>query len=137
MTAVVACLVDLQPSGLPKKTSLMDCATEENIHDLIQFTDDLLKEKAVMRNEFGEKVIHPETYAERLSWFADQLIHQKKLREEGGNTLATPKVLTHSERGIGPTSRVVSPMYSSLFMHQQLHHNGLSKPLETAKSVRF
>ncbi|CAM6093395.1 unnamed protein product [Calypogeia fissa] len=125
----------IQVSGLPKNTSLMDCSTRENINDLIQLTDDLLQENAVMRNEYGEKVIHKETYAERLSWFADQLIHQKKLREQGSN--GASKVQNLSDRGIPMTSQMISPLCSHLFLHHQLHHNGMSKPLETAKSVRF
>eukprot|EP00850_Spirogloea_muscicola_P016528 SM000134S26971 [mRNA] locus=s134:387347:391764:- [translate_table: standard] len=72
----------IQVSGLPRKTSLMDCATKANIADLIGVTDDLLKQKAAHRNAFGERVSLDQTYEERLHWLAEQLIKEKKGREE-------------------------------------------------------
>lgn len=115
----------------------MDCTSQENIHDLIAISDDLLKHKAVMRNTYGEKVTLEETHAERLSWFADQLIIQKKLREEGPKEPeAAPQALPqYIKEGLGPTSRLVSPLFARLFEHHK--HTDLAGHADKARSFRF
>lgn len=128
----------MQLSGLPNKTAIMDCTTPENIHDLIQISDDLLKNQAVMRNSYGEKVTLEETHEERLSWFADQMIIQKKLREE--NPPDTPVGSQHTlppyiKEGLGPTSRLVSPLFARLF--EQRKHTDLPGLADKARSLRF
>lgn len=128
----------IQLSGLPNKTSVMDCTTQKNIHDLISISDDLIKRKAIMRNSYGEKVTLDQTNEERLAWFADQLIIQKKLREEGPppqdnaqfsqHPAALPKYV---KEGLGPAGRLVSPLFVHLFEHKK------QADLAKAKSLRF
>ncbi|KAG6554565.1 hypothetical protein Mapa_003944 [Marchantia paleacea] len=128
----------IQLSGLPNKTPFMDCSTKENIRDLINCADELLQQKAVMRNAYGEKVTLEVTYAERLSWFADQLIAQRKLREELGCTFRDgAKHPSDAAPGLGPTARLVSPMISHLFMHKQTFDNDLMDNFRKSKSLRY
>lgn len=127
----------MQLSGLPNKTSVMDCTTQKNIHDLIRISDELLTQKAIMRNSYGEKVTLDQTNAERLSWFADQLIIQKKLREsppqdDQFSEHALPKYV---KAGLGPAGRVVSPLYARLFEHRK--HPDLGNYADKARSFRF
>ena len=128
----------MQLSGLPNKTAIMDCTTPENIHDLIQISDDLLKNQAVMRNSYGEKVTLEETHEERLSWFADQMIIQKKLREEKPSDTQPGSQHTlppYIKEGLGPTSRLVSPLFAHLF--EQRKHTDLPGLADKARSLRF
>jgi hypothetical protein len=122
-------------SGLPKKTSILDCATQENIKDLIQCSDSLLKQPAVMRNGYGEKVALQQTNDNRLSWFADQLIIQKQLREEGAKDPGSSNhsLPPYAKEGLGPTARLVSP----LFVHLFEHHRELANTTNMSRSVRF
>lgn len=115
----------------------MDCATPENIQDLISISDDLLKRKAIMRNSYGEKVTLDQTNEERLSWFADQLIIQKKLHEEGPQD---PQFSQHPmpkyvKEGLGPAGRVVSPLFAHLFEHRK--DVDLGAHADKARSFRF
>ncbi|KAL3685645.1 hypothetical protein R1sor_003667 [Riccia sorocarpa] len=127
----------IQLSGLPRKTSLMDCTTKENIQDLINCADELLQQKAVMRNATGEKITLNVTYAERLSWFADQLIIQKRLRDEQG---ANPPPAA-DKYNLGPIPapqvRLVSPLINNLFIHSQTNDSSLTEHLKKAKSLRY
>jgi hypothetical protein len=128
----------MQLSGLPNKTAIMDCTTPENIHDLIQISDDLLKNQAVMRNSNGEKVTLEETHEERLSWFADQMIIQKKLREQKPSDTQRGSQHTlppYIKEGLGPTSRLVSPLFAHLF--EQRKHADLPGLADKARSLRF
>ncbi|BBM99509.1 hypothetical protein MPTK1_1g21770 [Marchantia polymorpha subsp. ruderalis] len=128
----------IQLSGLPNKTPFMDCTTKENIKDLINCADELLQQKAAMRNAYGEKVTLEVTYAERLSWFADQLIAQKKLREElGCKHRDGAKHPSDAAPGLGPTARLVSPMISHLFTHKQTFDNHLMDNFQKSKSLRY
>lgn len=122
-------------SGLPNKTSIMDCATQQNIKDLIQCSDSLLKQPAVMRNGYGEKVALQQTNDNRLSWFADQLIIQKQLREEGPKNPSSSNhsLSPYAKEGLGPTARLVSP----LFVHLFEHHRELANITNMSRSVRF
>ncbi|CAK9866183.1 unnamed protein product [Sphagnum jensenii] len=125
----------IQLSGLPNKTSIMDCATQENIKDLIQCSDSLLKQPAVMRNGYGEKVSLQQTNDNRLSWFADQLIIQKQLREEGPKNPSSSNhsLSPYAKESLGPTARLVSP----LFVHLFEHHRELANITNMSRSVRF
>ncbi|KAG0591718.1 hypothetical protein M758_1G223900 [Ceratodon purpureus] len=123
----------IQLSGLPNKTALMDCCTPENIQDLIKCTEDLLQQKAVMRNENGDRITLAETFDERLSWFADQLIIQKKLREEPPKD---PSFSDHSlppsrKEGMGPQGQMVSPLFAHMFDHKEFADS------KKARSFRF
>jgi len=114
----------------------MDCTTQKNIHDLITISDDLLKQKAIMRNSYGEKVTLEETNEERLSWFADQLIIQKKLQEGSQEKQFSQHALPkYVKEGLGPTSRVVSPLFAHLFEHKK--RSDLGEHADKARSFRF
>ena len=125
-----------QLSGLPNKTSVMDCTTQENIQDLINISDDLLKRKAIMRDAYGEKVTLEETNEERLSWFADQLIIQKKLREGPQEPHDSQQPMPkYVKEGLGPAGRLVSPLFARLFEHN--NHVNLGDHTDKARSFRF
>jgi len=123
-----------QLSGLPNKTALMDCCTPENIQDLINCTEGLLQQKAVMRNENGDRITLEETFDERLSWFADQLIIQKKLREEPPKDPSFSDHLKprYRQEGMGPQGQMVSPLFAHMFEHPK-EFAGSQK----ARSFRF
>lgn len=126
----------IQLSGLPNKTSVMDCTTQKNIQDLIGISDDLIKQKAIMRNSYGEKVTLDQTNQERLSWFADQLIIQKKLREDPHDSHFSEHPLPkYVKEGLGPAGRLVSPLFAHLFEHKK--QGDLGKHAEKARSLRF
>ena len=126
----------MQLSGLPNKTSVMDCTTQKNIQDLIGISDDLIKQKAIMRNSYGEKVTLDQTNQERLSWFADQLIIQKKLREDPHDSHFSEHPLPkYVKEGLGPAGRLVSPLFAHLFEHKS--QGDLGKHAEKARSLRF
>lgn len=112
----------------------MDCATPENIQDLIRCTDDLLQQKAVMRNAHGDKVVLDSTFDERLAWFAEQLILQKKLREEPPKdpSFSEHALPPYKQEGMGPQSQMVSPLFAHMFEHPK-EFAGSNK----ARSFRF
>ncbi|XP_024540350.1 probable inactive patatin-like protein 9 [Selaginella moellendorffii] len=112
----------IQLSGLPKSMAYMDCASQKNIEDLTRLTDELLMQKAVARNAFGEKIVLEETYEQRLSWFADQLIEQKKLHSTSASgDRAQPK---GGDSTPGHLGRLVSPVLSHLLQHQRSQSGG-------------
>lgn len=123
-----------QLSGLPNKTSLMDCCTPENIQDLVNCTEKLMQQKAVMRNENGDRITLEETFDERLSWFADQLIIQKKLREEPPKdpSFSDHSLPPYKQEGMGPQGQMVSPLFAHMFEHHE-EFAGTKK----ARSFRF
>jgi hypothetical protein len=126
----------MQLSGLPNKTSVMDCTTQKNIQDLIGISDDLIKQKAIMRDSYGEKVTLDQTNQERLSWFADQLIIQKKLREDPqASHFSQHPLPKYVKEGLGPAGRLVSPLFAHLFEHK--NQGDLGKHAEKARSLRF
>jgi hypothetical protein len=106
------------------------------MHDLITISDELLKQKAIMRNSYGEKVTLDQTNEERLSWFADQLIIQKKLREGPQESQFSQHALPkYVKAGLGPAGRVVSPLFAHLFEHKK--HSDLGEHAAKARSFRF
>lgn len=124
----------IQLSGLPNKTALMDCCTPQNISDLIKCTDELLQKKAVMRNENGDRITLEQTFDERLSWFADQLIIQKKLREEPPKdpSFSDHSLPPYKQDVMGPQGQMVSPFFAHMFEHHK-DFGGSKK----ARSFRF
>jgi len=113
----------------------MDCATQQNIKDLITCTDELLQRKAVIRNEHGDKITLEETFDERLSWFADQLILQKKLREDPPKhpSFSDHALPAYKQEGLGPQGQMVSPLFAHMFEH----HQDLEFSSKKARSFRF
>ncbi|KAJ7528071.1 hypothetical protein O6H91_16G082400 [Diphasiastrum complanatum] len=71
----------IQASGLSEAVlSEMDDPSARNVKRLLKLADDLLQQNSSEYLPFGGKMELVQTNAERLDWFADQLIHEHKAR---------------------------------------------------------
>ncbi|KAJ7548463.1 hypothetical protein O6H91_07G013400 [Diphasiastrum complanatum] len=68
----------LQPSG--GAALGMDDPSPSNVKRFLKMADDLLEQKSLEYSPFGGKIELTQTNAERLDWFADQLIQEQKSR---------------------------------------------------------
>ncbi|GLJ14192.1 hypothetical protein SUGI_0227750 [Cryptomeria japonica] len=73
--------VRVQATGLPDKSvPEMDDASQSNMKKLLQISDKMLKEKSMESVPFGGKRLLSQTNAQRLEWFAEQLIAEHQAR---------------------------------------------------------
>lgn len=74
--------VRIQASGFPQENlGDIDDPSQDNVDMLMNFSDNMLKQKSMEYIPFGGKKKLTQTNAERLDWFAEQLILEHKSRD--------------------------------------------------------
>lgn len=102
--------VRVQAMGLPSNTvPEMDDPSSWNVKNLLKISEDMLNQKSLETIPFGGKRLLSQTNAERLEWFADQLILEHRSRA----IRETPTVVLKQSPATTATTTAASSPYPS------------------------
>jgi hypothetical protein len=102
--------VRVQAMGLPSNTvPEMDDPSSWNVKNLLKISEDMLKQKSMETVPFGGKRLLSHTNAERLEWFAEQLVLEHRSRA----IRKTPTVVLKQSQTTTATTTAASSPYPS------------------------